>query len=697
MGEFSHLKLLNATKYFIMTLTKISYELYGIIVQQRICDGYVNATQLCKAHKEITGEEKLPKYWLILESTKDILIKLSEIVSMPVESLVEVTQGKYGGTWLHPRLVVRFTMWLNNDFSLQVEDWVQKWFSAEQKPVQISFSELNSLMGLLDTAIQAAEMTHTILHGLTYFLNRARENLETIRSLEDAETIVNNSIYQQQIEKAENRLYNLADRVEKLRLMNSSQKNEVIHTINLDINDYQKSKESVLDICSQTHKSKILDFLSIQPDIASNGTAPVLFEFNQNILTIFYTKLNAQIKSILNGIDNHIQDSIIIDYCYLNSQILNVNNKNISLEIQQGKLCLNIDNGSYVETVVIPPVDATDFIPWDVDDFIADDVLAEIDETAVRQLRFKAIFNKTHISNENLYWDALVYLNHIQFIHETANVVCSCMVPLKQNINRRDCFRFDIHENVIEIANSFKYRKMTIMLDYGIKKALINLDNNVYILTSGIKKEFSGCYGSWTCYGGIHHTKGYFVNKRDFCRALEYFAITGSEYVNLNFQSNRVDIKSADQEVANIITIRYQGTVSRSYCLAATILLNILKLVDADEVCFYIPAIDEISSHELPNLAYIGHLHYINPLHSRYFVWYSIFEAIELSDEVRNSNQVLHEAEAPMEFKPIYWKIKEGKNWDKLSSSHILEAVQEEENQKFCQLQLKIIPPSDQE
>ena len=43
--------------------------------------------------------------------------------------------GTNQGTWLHPRLAVRFAMWVNDDFSLQVEDWVQEWFATKQNPI----------------------------------------------------------------------------------------------------------------------------------------------------------------------------------------------------------------------------------------------------------------------------------------------------------------------------------------------------------------------------------------------------------------------------------------------------------------------------------------------------------------------------------------------------------------------------------
>ena len=64
------------------------------------------------------------------------MIRLSETTGIPVVNLYEVKEGRNGGTWIHPRLSVRFTMWLNDDFSLQVEDWVHSWLRTGQNPVK---------------------------------------------------------------------------------------------------------------------------------------------------------------------------------------------------------------------------------------------------------------------------------------------------------------------------------------------------------------------------------------------------------------------------------------------------------------------------------------------------------------------------------------------------------------------------------
>ncbi|MEH2086089.1 KilA-N domain-containing protein [Nostoc sp.] len=675
-----------------MSLSKISYQLFEVIVQQRICDGYINSTQLCKAHKETTGEEKYPKYWLLLDSTKAILVKLSEVTNIPIENLTEVISGRNGGTWLHPRLAVRFAMWLSDDFSLQVEDWVQKWFTTEQNPVQISFSELNNLVGLLDTAIQAAEMTHTILHGLTYFLNRARENLEIIRDVQDTENIINNSIYQQQVEKAENRLNNLADRVDNLKMMNVSQESKVIQTIDLDIKDYQKSKEAVLQICNQSYNSKLIEFLLIQPDTESDGSAPVLLEFKQGTLTVNYKKLDSQIKSILNITNNANESVIVIDYNRLKTEILKSRDGSITLDAYSDQLYLYIDYGSRLETVTIPNLrEIVDSDIWSINDFWFPYVI-EIDEKLIKQLKIKVLYDNPDTSKQSYYWEAFIIGSNIWISHCSTIAAGQCKTTLSYRDPERETFRFQLHESVVELIATFDQIKLKMQIEYDMTRALINLNNNTYLLTQKINKEHTYSYDH-PYYSPpeslFERNHGINVSKSDFYKAIESFASAGSEYVNLNFQNDGLHIKDADKETSRVITIKTNISVYIVSVLSINLLLNILKAFEGNNVCFAFYKTSECYSYA-QNFLHIGYRTYIdssNPI----YVWYSILEAIELSDKIRNSNGSSCESVITAEFKPVYWKVEQGKNSD--GSEYILEAVQKSPHQRFCQLQIRTICP----
>jgi hypothetical protein len=105
----------------------ISHSMHGITVAQRSEDGYVNATALSKACEKATGERREPSEWLSNSRTKESLKHLSEKTGIPVNRLVEKRRGVGGGTYIHPKLAIRFAIWLSDDFGYAVEEWVEEW------------------------------------------------------------------------------------------------------------------------------------------------------------------------------------------------------------------------------------------------------------------------------------------------------------------------------------------------------------------------------------------------------------------------------------------------------------------------------------------------------------------------------------------------------------------------------------------
>lgn len=104
-------------------------------------DGFINATAMAKGHRERTGQRKDVADWLRLNRTKETLEHLSTVTGIPVTALYQVFQGgndqEQQGTWIHPRLAVRFGMWLSDDFGLTVEDWVSDWNGTRNSVVSL--------------------------------------------------------------------------------------------------------------------------------------------------------------------------------------------------------------------------------------------------------------------------------------------------------------------------------------------------------------------------------------------------------------------------------------------------------------------------------------------------------------------------------------------------------------------------------
>ena len=114
---------------------KAEIELNGIMVLSRVEDGYINATQLCKA-----GKKKFA-HWNALESTKELIQALKADIGItisannpdiviPTLELIDVKKGgndkKNQGSWIHPDLAVQLAQWISPVFALQVSRWIRE-------------------------------------------------------------------------------------------------------------------------------------------------------------------------------------------------------------------------------------------------------------------------------------------------------------------------------------------------------------------------------------------------------------------------------------------------------------------------------------------------------------------------------------------------------------------------------------------
>ncbi|VTS03025.1 KilA-N domain-containing protein [Tuwongella immobilis] len=97
----------------------IRREIAGHAVQQRQ-DGYVNATQLCRAARRQLND------YTRLGSTSEFLNCLASETGIPVMGLVQASKGGNSpqGTWVHPRVAIDLARWLSPQFAVVVNGWV---------------------------------------------------------------------------------------------------------------------------------------------------------------------------------------------------------------------------------------------------------------------------------------------------------------------------------------------------------------------------------------------------------------------------------------------------------------------------------------------------------------------------------------------------------------------------------------------
>lgn len=96
-------------------------------IEQRLSDGYINATNLCKA-----SGKKLNHY-LENQSTKDFLTELSTDAGIPASALIQIVRGgvpEFQGTWVHPQVAIHLAQWASPKFAVMVSKWVFEWMSG---------------------------------------------------------------------------------------------------------------------------------------------------------------------------------------------------------------------------------------------------------------------------------------------------------------------------------------------------------------------------------------------------------------------------------------------------------------------------------------------------------------------------------------------------------------------------------------
>ncbi|RFC32896.1 MAG: KilA-N domain-containing protein [Candidatus Nitrotoga sp. SPKER] len=81
-------------------------------------DAWFNATEVADKHKRRVTD------WLNNIETQNYLAALAEILKVPKEHLLKTRRGRYGGTWMHPRLAVAFARWLDVRFGVWCDDQI---------------------------------------------------------------------------------------------------------------------------------------------------------------------------------------------------------------------------------------------------------------------------------------------------------------------------------------------------------------------------------------------------------------------------------------------------------------------------------------------------------------------------------------------------------------------------------------------
>ena len=115
-------------------------------VEQRTKDGMFNATALLKQWNESSGDKKEVTKFFENDNTKEFINALMEEEKLNTQNSAYLkSRGKYnGGTWMHPILFIKFAMWLNPRFEVQVIKFVYDQMLKYRNDAGDAYKELSA-------------------------------------------------------------------------------------------------------------------------------------------------------------------------------------------------------------------------------------------------------------------------------------------------------------------------------------------------------------------------------------------------------------------------------------------------------------------------------------------------------------------------------------------------------------------------
>lgn len=120
-------------------------------VYQRTKDGYFSATKLLKQWNHSNKQSKEVKEFLRNDGTKTFIEELKNDEDYNGDNSPYLSaRGKNGGTWMHPYLFIKFAMWMNPKFELQVIKFVHDQLIEFRHDAGDNYRELCSAVQMFD-------------------------------------------------------------------------------------------------------------------------------------------------------------------------------------------------------------------------------------------------------------------------------------------------------------------------------------------------------------------------------------------------------------------------------------------------------------------------------------------------------------------------------------------------------------------
>jgi hypothetical protein len=136
------------------------------LIRIRQDDRYVSATDMAQSCGKLLAD------WKRLKATNEYLQAFQGSMGIPIDQLIEVNESQGSnesrGTWLHPKVALRFAQWCSPQFAVQVDCWIDELITTGK--VQLESENIQGLQlsnDLYDKKIKLMELQNSMLamHG----------------------------------------------------------------------------------------------------------------------------------------------------------------------------------------------------------------------------------------------------------------------------------------------------------------------------------------------------------------------------------------------------------------------------------------------------------------------------------------------------------------------------------------------------
>lgn len=136
---------------------------------------------------EFQGVSSTPKKGYLEDIENKLLPNPQKMESKTPKSVMVTVRGNNGGTWMHPLLFIKFAMWLNPRFEVQVLKFVQDKMLQYRNDAGEAYKELSSAIGRIVEKERMHEVMSTVGKGINYILWNKHEDGERNNHAEESE------------------------------------------------------------------------------------------------------------------------------------------------------------------------------------------------------------------------------------------------------------------------------------------------------------------------------------------------------------------------------------------------------------------------------------------------------------------------------------------------------------------------------